>query len=444
MRLTRYKWLLWSCSAVLIGGAVFYVLCRTKPPTPDPRLHALLEPLFLQQKISTPFSAFAQHESDGTRVTVRFDASASRSSKYGHKAFLLLPLIITSHNVEPNLPRLNEVVIESTNDDGDNVEVRSDLKLINRFIRKEILVTAFLDQVSFARRPWEPTGKNDRARANSYLEHGRYFANERRDLKKALPFFDKAVALDPKNYDALYALGAAELMGGDKINAIRRLEQAIELDSERMKAYPLLARAHLQFGDKQKAVDLLDQFETLYRKKTRSAALDESERPALYQTAEAYLQMGNTAKAEALARDFASGNPNDAAGFYLLGRVYLGMQDFPRARDALSKATQLDPHDNWSWLLLGHTLLNLRQYPQAVLAYRHSYTHGNRDASLFACWSRAYFQMGEYVDTKQVAGEGLRHHSSKQLEDEFCEAHMALLKKGLDLKAPPTPLTVVD
>ena len=46
------------------------------------------------------------------------------------------------------------------------------------------------------------------------------------DIDKAIEYFKKALAIDPKNYEALNELGHAYALKGDYDNAIKTLELA--------------------------------------------------------------------------------------------------------------------------------------------------------------------------------------------------------------------------
>ena len=89
------------------------------------------------------------------------------------------------------------------------------------------------------------------------------------DSKRALPYMEKAVALEPSDADLRYALGYGYARLSKNSQAIAELEKAVELDANHADARTVLAHLFIKEGDREKA---LEQYRWLESNKSPAAA----------------------------------------------------------------------------------------------------------------------------------------------------------------------------
>jgi Tfp pilus assembly protein PilF len=90
------------------------------------------------------------------------------------------------------------------------------------------------------------------SRAQGEIERGRQLLSDNK-REEAFAAFDAAVALDPKNADALAGRGCSRLLVDGRA-AIADLDRAIELDPKSFDAYRCRAEAHGTAGDRDAAL----------------------------------------------------------------------------------------------------------------------------------------------------------------------------------------------
>jgi Tfp pilus assembly protein PilF len=158
------------------------------------------------------------------------------------------------------------------------------------------------------------------------------------DQQRAFVAFQKAIALNPQNFDAHYALGSIYFKRKELIEAEREFRVAAELDPNNGETLNYLGRTLMLQGRGPEAIVVLKKVTTLpfYGKPdiafTDLGAVLESE--------------GDVAGAvEAYKSALKTDPPNIPRSFiYLwLGRLYMKQGDIPKAQSALSQAKALDP-----------------------------------------------------------------------------------------------------
>lgn len=158
------------------------------------------------------------------------------------------------------------------------------------------------------------------------------------DQQRAFVAFQKAIALNPQNFDAHYSLGSIYFKRKELIEAEREFRVAAELDPNNGETLNYLGRTLMLQGRGPEAIEVLKKVTTLpfYGKPdiafTDLGAVLESE--------------GDIAGAvEAYKSALRTDPPNIPRSFiYLwLGRLYMKQGDIPKAQSALSQAKALDP-----------------------------------------------------------------------------------------------------
>lgn len=88
-------------------------------------------------------------------------------------------------------------------------------------------------------------------------------AVERKDFAGAIPALRRAVAADAKNPDALNLLGYATRMSGDPRGSLQHYNAALALDPKHLGAHEYVGEAYLMLGDIAKAEEHLAQLDRL-------------------------------------------------------------------------------------------------------------------------------------------------------------------------------------
>ena len=287
---------------------------------------------------------------------------------------------------------------------------------------------------------WEPTAAGKKDRARQYLERGRVFANEKGNYDKALSLFEQAEALAPGDYDVQFALAMTYWALGRNDEAIRRLEKTRDAYPQEYRTYPAMARCLLSANRRQEAAAALAKFDSL-----RPAGPGPYPQAALFQAAQAYIDLANIRRAVELLKDYIGLYPDHAEGHYLLGKIYFASGDKKQALAAFRRAASLGPDDPRTCQDLGWHLATLKDLLPAATAYRRSYTLGNRDVNVFVGLSYCYDRLGKYFDAKHVVIEGMkRFPNNTDLEKNFRSIHRTIVKRGLRPSAAPTPIELTE
>jgi len=171
---------------------------------------------------------------------------------------------------------------------------------------------------------------------------------------EAEPELEKAVASNPKHYDAQYQLGFVQARNGKLREARQHLEAARDLDPNASDARFQLARVlrDLNEEDKSKA-----EFEAVQKSKQVSANVTAAGTSGAL--ANEQLMKGNAAKAVELYQEALKLEPGNAKTWYNLSLAYARQRDTAGEQRALEKAVELDPRFGKARNQLG--LLQLQQ-----------------------------------------------------------------------------------
>ncbi len=142
---------------------------------------------------------------------------------------------------------------------------------------------------------------------NSYLQLGNAY-NYLKDYEKSIQYYNKVLAMDPDDDNAMNNLGityrdAGRYYGEEKQDlskAIQYLQKAYELRPDEYETLRLLGVAHGVSGNNNKAIDFF----------AKALALDDQNPDALWNLGNAYNYAGDTAKAEELRQRAKAIDPN--------------------------------------------------------------------------------------------------------------------------------------
>lgn len=166
---------------------------------------------------------------------------------------------------------------------------------------------------------------------------------------------------DPTDVYAGLFLGEAYLVLEDFGNAEFVLLQLLEVNGDQMEALNHLSDLYVSQNRIEEAIEVLE----------RAATADPYEaRDIYYEIVDLSLAIFDDSRAISFAQLAIEQNPNDARGYYRLGRVYWRMGQLERASTALEEAMRLDRRDFQTALDLAQVYEGLERYIQADELYR--------------------------------------------------------------------------
>ncbi len=229
----------------------------------------------------------------------------------------------------------------------------------------------------------------------------------------AVPMFDEAVKLDPKNEIAFTKLGEIHDARGRNALAITNYEKALALDPALSSLYLPVALAYVESGNAAKA--------DLYLTKAEAAGADGTDA----KMARGVLLYKQNKNAEALAvfDQIAAAEPKNGAVQYQRAVLFdkLGQQD--KAIETYKKATQIDPGFSLAWFDLGVIYYNKGDYKSALPAYQSAVKADYANAKAHANLASTYRQLERFAEANaeyKIAAETIKDDPNLYSEWGYC------------------------
>lgn len=229
----------------------------------------------------------------------------------------------------------------------------------------------------------------------------------------AVPMFEEAVKLDPKNEVAFTKLGEIHDARGRNALAITNYEKALAIDPDLSSLYLPVALAYVEAGNAAKAEAYLTKAETSGVSGTDA------------KLARGVLLYKQNKNAEALAvfDQIAETEPQNGAVQYQRAVLFakLGQQD--KAIDSYRKATQIDPNYAPAWFDLGVVYYNKGDYKNALTAYQSAIKADNANARAHANLASTYRQMERFAEANaeyKIAAETIKDDPNLYSEWGYC------------------------
>ncbi len=215
----------------------------------------------------------------------------------------------------------------------------------------------------------------------------------------AIPLFDEAIKLDPKNDVAYARLGAVYDTAGQKDKAVANYEKAIAINPELAELQGTLGLAYIENGDIAKAEAALA--------KTGSADTVD------IRTLKALVLFKQNKNQEALAAfdKLLEMDQRNVAAHYYRGQVYTRMDNNSSAIAAYKKALEIEPNYAPANYEIGVIQYNSGKYNDAVASYQAVTAADPKNYQAHANLASSYRQLERYADANasyKLASEGIK------------------------------------
>lgn len=166
-------------------------------------------------------------------------------------------------------------------------------------------------------------------RSMCLVEYANYL-HDKKDIEKAIVYYNRAISLNSNNYYAYGGLAAAQIEKGLSKQALESCNKAISIKPSvtllilQSVIYKYLGEILLAEVAKQKTIEFFrDYFE------------------AYNQLALTYFKYGMYEEAEYYCKEVIKLNPNDAGIYFHLAKIYSSKKQYQSAKDALKKVLEL-------------------------------------------------------------------------------------------------------
>ncbi len=231
----------------------------------------------------------------------------------------------------------------------------------------------------------------------NYYKGKAYF--DRGEFRKAVPFFEKALTIDPFQKDAILKLGYAYQWSGRNKEAAFYLKESVNRSPRDYKVKKALADSLSWQGNYSEAITVyLDIFE-------KTADFD-----TLKDLARAYLWDGQFDKARQVVNKALEKNPGDAELNLLYAQVLLYGGDYASAEEIIREIINKEPGNNKAREYLGDLLSYSGHYAEAIEIYSrvasltNDYTVLEKLARVLS-WDRQYRESVETYDNVLVKND---------------------------------------
>jgi tetratricopeptide (TPR) repeat protein len=231
--------------------------------------------------------------------------------------------------------------------------------------------------------------------------------------QEAIPYFRKAIELDPKYAKAYNGLGYALDGQGKYGEAVAADRKAIELNPANAEAYNNLGNALKNQGNAGEAV-------AAYRK---AIEIQPDYALAYYNLGTVLNDQGKAGEAATALRKAIELKPDDASAYNNLGYALDNQKKREEAIAAYRKAIELQPDEAKYYLNLGLALRKQKKDGEAIMAYR-------KAIELKPDYARGYEFLAALLDSKDMRQEA-REYWQKAFKIEKDPTWMNLIMKRL-------------
>lgn len=229
----------------------------------------------------------------------------------------------------------------------------------------------------------------------------------------AIPFFEEAAKLDPKNEVAFAKLGEIHDERGRNTDAIANYEKALAIDANFSSLYMPLGLAYAQAGNATQAENYLN--------KASAAGFDSSE--AKFARATILAKQNKYPEALPAFEALAQAEPQNAQARYQVAAVLNKMNQTDKAVDSYKQATSLDANLAAAYFDLGVIQYNRAQYQDAVGSYQNVVRIEPQNYQAFANLASSFRQLERFAEANAAykqAEPGFKNNPDLYSEWGYC------------------------
>jgi|GEM_PF-1219866 len=259
------------------------------------------------------------------------------------------------------------------------------------------------------------------------------------DWRAALDYYGRLQALSPRSAELSYKIAFLAEKLGERARAVAAYEDVVRADPDNLKGWRALADLYAAGSDYKnqaraleglvaRAGDTADRLElaALYEEKLArpDAAVAEYERvlraeprnvDAHRRLAAIYFGRGEYAPAAEHYEELSRLNPDDADAFWQLAQARLALDDEFGAAKALERVTKLRPRDSAALVLLGTLYNHAEDYPRAERTLRDALDAGAGDAEAYCQLGVAQFGLKDYPQARSSFEKALARDENHAL-----------------------------
>jgi tetratricopeptide (TPR) repeat protein len=180
------------------------------------------------------------------------------------------------------------------------------------------------------------------------------------EYEKSLPYFERAVKQDPKDYVAYLGIGLCNFELGRYNEAIEAYKQAIHLKPDISEAHNNLSVAYGKLDRHQEEVEAVKE----------AIRLKPDNAEAYFNLGAVYARLGRHRESGEAFKQLTRLQPDDAEAHYGLGTAYANLGRYQEAIEAFKKAIRIKPDDAKAHFGLGLTYSLLDDKGAALKEYK--------------------------------------------------------------------------
>lgn len=200
------------------------------------------------------------------------------------------------------------------------------------------------------------------------------------DLKQAMEMFEKALAFEPRLFEANCNLAKVNIDLGNLDDALKLVETCFTLDGSSYIPYVLMADIYRLKDEKIAAVE----------EYVKALHLEPNDASVRCRLAFLYTQLGYAAKAVTEYRYAAAIEPDNMEAHRQLGYLYAGLEQIDDAIRELETVVRLDPGNQKAYGMLGDLYKKKRRFGQAEKHYSAALTLDPDDSSIYSSLGDMY------------------------------------------------------
>lgn len=222
---------------------------------------------------------------------------------------------------------------------------------LHKVVAPDIEYEDFIDK-------WE---NNNFLEAENWFNAGfiKGFFKEKKDLKNAIKYYQKAIDLEPNFYQAWFNMGTTYGLLEEYEYALEKFQKTIDLESSFYQAWYHLGYTYEQLGKFEIAIEKYQKAIDYY-----------NDYKSWLQMGIAYGKLGELETAVKKIEKAIEINPSFSHSWYNLGYAYEKLEQIETAIEKYQKAVEINPYYNNAWYNLGCMYEKLEQFEIAIEKYQ--------------------------------------------------------------------------